>query len=142
MAFAWLDELDAKLTDAFIAEIKRDHTPEKADGNSRIPISTAAHALLADARIKGDNALRIYVPLNQEDHIFLWVNDRFEYCDIRRLAREHTEQMDQSFIDALIARGGTHQTGLYSILWSPYIAGRVLKDKAGTVKAICVINAP
>jgi len=58
------------------------------------------------------------------------------------LVREHTVEIDQDFIDALIARGGTHQTRLYSILWSPYMAGRVLKDKAGNVKAICVINAP
>jgi hypothetical protein len=68
MAFAWLDELDAKLTDGFIAEIKGDPTPTKADSNSRIPVSAEAHSLLADARIKGDNAIRIYVPLNQDDY--------------------------------------------------------------------------
>ena len=142
VAFTWLDELDAKLSDDFIAEIKRDHATTKADSNSKIPVSAAAHALLADARIKDDNALRIYVPLNQDDYIFLWGNDRFEYCDIRRLVREHTEEIDQDFIDALIAHGGTYQTRLYAIFWSPYMAGRVMKNKAGAVKAICVINAP
>jgi hypothetical protein len=80
--------------------------------------------------------------VNQDDYIFLWGNDRFEYCDVRRLARGQTEQIDQDFIDALIASGGTYQTRLYSVLWSPYMAGRVLKDKAGNVKAVCVINAP
>ena len=29
MAFAWLDELEAKLTDDFVSEIKRDHCPRK-----------------------------------------------------------------------------------------------------------------
>src|SRR5688572_12320136 len=85
MAFNWLNELETKLTDAFVEEIKRDHTSNKADEQSRIPISAAAHALLADGRIKGENALRIYVPLNQNDYIFLWGNERFQYCNIRRL---------------------------------------------------------
>jgi hypothetical protein len=142
MAFNWLNELETKLTDAFVEEIKRDHTSNKADEQSRIPISAAAYALLADGRIKGENALRIYVPLNQNDYIFLWGNERFQYCNIRRLVGEGTVQMDQGFIDALIESDGTHQTGLYSVLWSPYMAGRVLKDRAGKVKAICVINAP
>lgn len=142
IAFPWLDELEAKLTDEFIDGIKHDHAPAKAGSDSKIPVSTTAHALLADARVKGDNALRIYIPVNQQDYIFLWGNDRFEYCDIRRLAREHTEQMDQAFIDDLIEHGGTYQTGSISILWSPYMAGRVLKDKTGGTKAICVINAP
>jgi hypothetical protein len=142
MAVAWLNELENRLTDAFVAEIKRDHTSDKADKQSRIPISAAAQALLNDARIKGDNTLRIYIPLNQNDYLFLSGNTRFLYCDIRRLAREDTEEIDQDFIDALIASDGTHQTRLYSVLWSPYMAGRVLKDQAGKVKAICVINAP
>jgi len=141
-AFAWLDELEAKLTDDFIEEIKRDHTPAKADGNSKIPLSSAAHSVLTDPRIKGDNALRIYVPVNQGNYIFLWGNDHFQYCDIRQLVREHTEEIDKDFIDALIDHGSTHQNGLFSILWSPYMAGRVLKDKTGAVKAICVINEP
>src|SRR5436190_546712 len=68
----------------------------------RIPISAAVHALLDDARIKGDRALRIYIPLNQNDYIFLWGNDHFSYCDIRRLVREDTEEIDQGFIEALI----------------------------------------
>ncbi|MGZ8900930.1 MAG: hypothetical protein ACXW3Z_12615 [Limisphaerales bacterium] len=142
MVFNWLKELETRLTDAFVEDIKRDHAFSKADKDSRIPISRAAHALLSDERIKGDNALRIFVPLTENDYIFLWGNDRFKYCDIRPLAREHTEQIDQGFIDALIASDGTHQTRLYSALWSPYMAGRVLKDHAGKVKAICVINAP
>lgn len=142
MAFAWLDDLEAKLTDGFIEEIKRDHTPSKADSNSKIPLSTAAHSVLTDARIKGDNELRIYVPVNEQDYIFLWGNDHIQYCDIRQLVRENTEEMDQGFIDTLIDHGGTYQTGLFSILWSPYMAGRVIKDKDGRVKAICVINAP
>lgn len=141
-AFKWLDELETKLNDSFIEEIKRDHQAEKANSESRIPISAAAHSLLSDARIKGDNAIRIYVPLNNGDYIFLWGNDRFEYCDIRKMVRKGMEEINQEFIDTLIASGGTHQTGFYSILWSPYMAGRVLKDKVGTVKAICVINAP
>jgi hypothetical protein len=142
IAFPWLDELEVKLTDEFIEEVKRDHTPAKAGSNSKIPVSIAVHALLADARIKGDNALRIYVPVNRQDYIFLWVNDRFEYCDVRQLTTEHTVEMDQGFIDDLMEHGGTYQTGPISILWSPYMAGRVLKDKSGVVKAICVINAP
>jgi hypothetical protein len=142
MAITWLNELETKLTDAFVEEIKRDHTSNKATTDSAIPISSAAHALLTDERIKRGNSLRIYVPVNETDYIFLWGNDRFQYCDIRRLAREHTVQMDQEFIDALIASDGTHQTRLYSVLWSPYMAGRVLKDRVGKVKAICVINAP
>jgi len=111
MAFAWLDDLEAKLTDGFIGEIKRDHTPANADRNSKIPVSAAAHVLLADKGTKGDNGLRIYVPVNQQDYIFLWGNDRFEYCDVRSLARADTEEIDQDFIDALIAHGGTYQIG-------------------------------
>lgn len=142
MAFNWLNELETKLTDAFIEEIKRDHTPNKADHESRIPMSAAAQALFADQRINSENALRIYVPLNHNDYIFLWGNEHFEYCNIRQLTREHTEQIDQDFIDELIARDGTHQTGLYSVLWSPYVAGRVLKDQTGKIRAVCVINSP
>jgi 4-amino-4-deoxy-L-arabinose transferase-like glycosyltransferase len=142
MSFAWLDELEAKLTDDFIGRIKRDHTPSTLRDDSKMPVSPAAHALLVDARIKGENELRIYVPVNQDGYIFLWGNDRFQYCDVCSLARGQTEQIDQDFIGALIANGGTHQTRLYSVLWSPYMAGRVLKDRAGNVKAICVINAP
>lgn len=142
MAFAWLDELEAKLTEDFVAEIKRDHPPSTPRGDSGIPISGTAKTLLMDTRIKGDNELRIFVPVNQDDYIFLWGNDRFQYCDIRNFGRGQTEQIDQDFIDALIANGGTYQTRLYSVLWSPYMAGRVLKDKAGNVRAICVINAP
>jgi 4-amino-4-deoxy-L-arabinose transferase-like glycosyltransferase len=142
MAFAWLDELEAKLTDDFIVGIKRGHAPSTLRGDSKMPISPAAQALLVDARIKGDNALRIYVPVNHDDFIFLWGNNHFQYCDVRNLARGQTEQIDQDFIDALIANGGTHQTRLYSGLWSPYMTGRVLKDKIGNVKAICLINAP
>ncbi|HEX7860894.1 MAG TPA: hypothetical protein VF773_11240 [Verrucomicrobiae bacterium] len=142
MAKTWLSELETKLTDAFVEEIKRDHKPNKADQQSRIPISRAAHALLTDERIKGENALRIYIPLNQDDYLFLWGNDRFQYCDIRRLVSDHTEQIDQGFINALLESDGTHQTGLYSALWKPYMAGRVVKDATGRVKAVCVINAP
>jgi hypothetical protein len=57
-------------------------------------------------------------------------------CIVESLKRWH------GFIEALIQSGGDHQTSLYSILWSPYMAGRVIKDKTGAVKAICVINAP
>lgn len=141
-AFAWLDDLEAKLTDEFVEQIRRDHIPTKADNNEKIPVSALAHTVLTDARIKGDKDVRIFVPVNQQDYIFLWGNDRFQYCDIRNLIRGQTEQIDQDFIDALIERGGTHQTRLFSILWSPYMAGRVLRDKAGAIKAICVINAP
>jgi hypothetical protein len=116
MAFAWLDELEAKLTDDFIVGIKHDQEPSTLPGDSKMPISPAAQALLVDARIKDDNALRIFVPVNQNDYIFLWGNDRFQYCDVRSLARGQTEQIDQDFIDALIANGGTHQTKLYSVL--------------------------
>lgn len=142
MAFAWLDELETKLTDDVIETIRRDHTPARADSDSKIPLSAIAHAILTDPRIKGDNELRIFVPVNQTDYIFLEGNDRFQYCDIRQLVHDHTEQIDQDFIDALIDHGGTYQTGLLSVLWSPYMAGRVLKDRTGAVKAICVINAP
>lgn len=142
MAFAWLDELEAKLTDDFVKEIKRDHSPAKADRDSKIPVSAAMRAVLTDPRIKGDVQLRIYVPVNEREFIFLSGNNRFQYCDIRQMVHEHVEQIDQGFIDALIAHGGTYQTGLFAILWTPYMAGRVLKDKDGAVKAICVINAP
>ncbi|MEO7675503.1 MAG: hypothetical protein ABIV39_01925 [Verrucomicrobiota bacterium] len=94
-AFKWLDELETKLNESFIEEIKRDHQAERANSESRIPISAAAHSLLTDARIKGDNAIRIYVPLNHGDYIFLWGNDRFEYCDIRKLVRAGTEEINQ-----------------------------------------------
>jgi hypothetical protein len=142
MAFAWLDELEAKLTDDFVSEIKRDHLPAKADRDSKIPISAAMRAVLTDPRIEGDVELRIYVPLNEREFIFLWGNDRFQYCDIRQMVHDGVEESDQRFIDALIAHGGTCQTGLFCVLWTPYMAGRVLKDKDGVVKAICVHNAP
>jgi hypothetical protein len=138
---AWLNELETKLTDGF-EDIKRDHRSPLQGSESRIPVSSTAHELLADVRIEGDSALRLYVPVSQQDYIFLWGNSHFEYCDVRRLVSEHAVQIDQGFIDALIQHGGTYQTGLFSILWSPYMAGRVLKDKTGAVKAICVINAP
>ena len=141
-AIQWLDELQAELTDGFVGDLKRDHAQEKADGNGRIPISATAQKLFDDPRIKAGYSLRFFVPVNQPKHLFLWGNDHFDYCDIRELGREYSYQIDQDFIDDLIASGGTHQTGLYSILWSPYLAGRVIKDTAGQVKAICVINAP
>ncbi len=142
MAFAWLDELEAKLTDDFVSEIKRDHSPAKADRDSKIPISAAMRAVLTDPRIEGDVELRIYVPLNEREFIFLWGNDRFQYCDIRQMVHDGVEESDQRFIDALIAHGETYQTGVCAVLWTPYMAGRVLKDRDGVVKAICVLNAP
>ena len=138
----WLNELETRLSDAFVADLKRDHVSPKPALHEKIPVSAAAHTLLDDRRIKDGNSLRIYVPVSQTDYVFLWGNDHFEFCDIRELRRGATEEIDQGFIDALIAHGGTYQTGLYSILWSPHIAGRVIKDATGAVKAICVINSP
>ncbi len=138
MAYAWLDDLEAKLTDAFIEEIKRNHIPSK-DVRSKIPLSEPAHSLLTDTRIKDANGLRIFVPVSPHGYyLFLWGNGRFQYCDTRQIIN----QIDQHFIDTLIDRGGTHQTGLLSVLWSPYMAGRVIKNQDGTVKAICVLNVP
>ncbi len=141
-AMKWLDDLETKLTDAFVADLKRDHAPARIEPDSKVPISENAHALLADARIKAGNWLRIYIPLERSEYLFIQANSHFEYGDIRRLRGDHTEEIDQRFIDTVISRNGTHQTGLYSILWSDYKAGRVLKDKRGDVKAICIINMP
>jgi len=111
VALTWLDDLEDKLTDGFVADLKRDHISAKADADSRVPISTAAHALLADLRAKGDNSLRIFFPVNQTDYLFLWGNDRFKYCDVRKLVREQTEQMDQNFIDVLVVKAAHIKPG-------------------------------
>jgi hypothetical protein len=77
MSFAWLDKLEAKLTDDFIGRIKRDHTPSTLRGDSKMPVSPAAHALFADARIKGDDELRIFVPVNQNDIGVMYERSKF-----------------------------------------------------------------
>ena len=142
LVIPWLDELETKLSEPFVAEIRREHTSAKPIQNVETPMPAAAHALFDDPRIKEGNSLRIFIPVSQTDYLFLWGNERFEYCDIRNLPPGGNEQIDQAFIDALIAHGGTYQTGLYPILWSPHLAGRVIKNAVGRVQAICVIDSP
>jgi hypothetical protein len=137
LAMPWLDELETKLSDSFVAELKRDHiTPGMAE-HSKIALSDKSRALFDDSRIKAGHSLRLFVPATEGVYLFLWGNNVFQYCDLRPLQ----SQIDQAFIDKLLARGGTHATPFYSVLWSPYQAGRVLKDANGNTKAICVISS-
>jgi hypothetical protein len=137
IVYPLLDEVEAALTDDFVAGLKRDHTSSTLE---KIPLSPSAQRLLQ--KIKSGNTLRIFIPVNRHDHLFLMGDHDSQYCNIRRIARGQTEQMDQGFLDALMADGGTRQSGLFAMYWSPYIAGRVLKDETGDVKAIYVINGP
>jgi hypothetical protein len=100
--------------------------------------------VMGGARVARGNSLRIYVPVTERDYLFLWSNNSFDYCDVRPLGASDREtvEIDQDFIDALRKHEPTHESGLYSILWSPYLAGRVLRSRAGEVKAICVIKSP
>jgi hypothetical protein len=141
LATQWLGELETRLTHAFVAELKRDHDASQQAEHDRIPLSDAARALLDDPRVKDGNQLRIFVPLQDSDFLYIWANDRFDYCDIRRLRRDGAEQMDQRFIDALLEGDGFHQTGLWSALWSRHLAGRVFKDEHGQMKAFGVITS-
>src|SRR5213082_914172 len=99
----WLNELEARLSDAFVADLKRDHVSPNPARHEKIPVSASAHTLLDDPRIKDGNSLRIYVLVSQTDYLFFWGNDHFEFCDIRELRRGATEEIDQDFIDGLIA---------------------------------------
>lgn len=130
-----LDKVEAALTDEFIAGLKRDHMISSLE---KISLSPSAQSLFTG--IKDGSSLRIFIPVNDREHLFLYGSDDSQYCDIRSIARGQTEQVDQDFIDALISNGGTRQSGLLAVHAPPYIAGRVLKNDAGDVKAICVIN--
>jgi hypothetical protein len=138
-AIRWLDEVEARLSDEVVATLKA-HAGEHGERYVKLPIPAAADALLKDPRISAGNSLRIYVPLGSTDYLFLWANDAFSYCDVRPLSTADGQDIDLPFIDSLLARGGTQQTGFYSVLLSPYIAGRLLKNASGSPKAICVVD--
>lgn len=139
LAMNWLDDLESRLDDAYLERLRREQGV--APNRSRIPLSDAARALFEDGRLTQKNSLRIFIPLNDSNYLFLNGNASFQYCDVRTFRGDGTEQMDQSFIDKLLARGGTAQTGRVAALRKRYLAGRVLKDDRGAVKAICIINS-
>jgi hypothetical protein len=130
-----LDQVEAALTDGFIAGLKRDHI---ITGPRGISPSPSAERLLTG--IKDGSSLRIFIPVNDGEHLSLFGNADSQYCDIRSIARGRTEQVDQGFIDALISNGGTRQSCLLAVYVTPYIAGRVLEDASGKLKALCVIS--
>jgi len=142
LVIKWLDDIETSLSDEIVRELKNGATASAQFDKMAVPDS--ARALLGDSRIALGNSLRIYIPVTNGGHLFLWANKSFDYCDVRPLknSQHGTVEMDQDFIDALREHQGTYETGLYSALWSPYLAGRVLKTTSGEVKAICVIKCP
>lgn len=137
IALPWLNELETKLSDPFVAELKRDHVQPGTAEYSKIALSQKASALFDDPRIKAGYSVRLFVPVTETNYLFLWGNGTFQYCDVRPLG----SQIDQEFIDELCVQGGTRETSFYSVLWSPYRAGRLLKDANGKTKAICLISS-
>jgi hypothetical protein len=137
LVLPWLDQLEHDLRDDVVADLKA-RLPQAPHRYQQFPIPPAIESLLGDARVQAGNQVRIYVPLDGTNYLFLTGN----YCDVRPLATPESGELDQEFIQDLLRRGGTMQTGMYAALRAPYIAGRVLKDAQGAVKAVCVINSP
>jgi len=142
LAMKWLNDIEILLSDEIVRDLKIcaiDNPPYE-----KMAIPASARELLNDSRIALGNSLRVYVPLTNGEYLFLWANDHFNYCDVRPLNNSQygTVEMDQDFIDGLREHEGTFETGLYSVLWSPYLGGRVIKTKSGDIKAICVIKSP
>jgi hypothetical protein len=142
VAMKWLDDIESSLSDDIFRAL-RSSVPSR-EQYQRMAVPQPARTLMTDSRIGLGNSLRIYVPVTNGEYLFLWANNSFDYCDIRPLKNSPhgTVEIDQGFIDTLRERQGTCQSGLYSALWSPYLAGRVLKTQSGEVKAICVIKCP
>ena len=140
-AMKCLDEVEAQLTDGIIAQLKAHPSPQPASFE-KLAIPTAAEPLLRDPRIAAGIAIRIYVPLDRSEYLFITANQHFRYCDVRPLGTPHFEEINMQFIERLLARGGTLKTGFYSVLWSPYMAGRLLTNASGSRKAICLVDTP
>ena len=138
----WLDDIESSLSDDIVRELKK--SASSRHEYEKMPIPQLVRALLEDSRIRLGNSLRIYVPVDDKDYLFLWANKSFGYCDVRPLNNSPygTVEIDQGFIDSLRQHQGTYESSLYSIIWSPYLAGRVLKSRSGEVKAICLIKSP
>lgn len=136
-----LDALEAGLTENVLAGLKQATLTAAAKEGRPLPMPESASALLRDTAVSPTNDVRVYVPLADDQYHFLWVDATGpHYSDVRRMRGDHTVEIHQAFIDAVMDSGGTHETGLYAMLWSPYLAGRVLKNTNGHVKAICILS--
>jgi hypothetical protein len=135
-----LDAVEAGLTQVVLAELRQ--TAAQPGNGRQLPIPGSAAELLRSV-VSPTNDVRLYLPLTNGFYLYLWADAAGrDYCDVRRMKDEHTEQLDQGFIDAVLAAGGTHETWLYGLLWSPYMAGRVIKDTRGEITAIAILGPP
>src|SRR5690348_10274942 len=72
IAVKWLDDIESSLSDDIVRELKKSASSSRE--YEKMPIPELVRALLEDSRIRLGNSLRIYVPVNDQDYLFLWAN--------------------------------------------------------------------
>lgn len=132
-AVRWLDGVESELSGEHFQQIKK-VLMERPSGSGNLP--PAVGELFRNEENTRGFYQRIFIPIREDAYLFVVPG----YADIRSLRPGLTEQINQTFIDRLIETGKDGETGLFSALWSPYVAGRAVKNPDGSLKALCVVE--